>query len=377
MTPEQILAQLVGIPSVSSRSNAPILDLIEALLKPLRWHSRRLSYHDAAGTEKANLLVSPMLMGEHRVDVELAVVCHTDTVPFSAEWKDATNLQERNGILHGCGACDVKGFLSSMLAAALALDTSVLRRAFCFAFTADEEIGCRGARFLAETKALRARYAIVGEPTSLIPSHAGKGYCLASVTVSGMAGHSAYPEAGASAILAAARLLTSIEALAVELMGDRDETFSPPFTTLNVGEIHGGSAKNVVPAECMFLLEWRPIPSQMPDLVVKCVRALARALEQELGPTIHISIDVSRQDAGFATSPASAVVQALLAEPSAPVQTIAFGTEAPWMSRLGAETVVVGPGSMLTAHSPRECVPIVELTQCTRMLEAAIVRLCS
>ncbi len=378
MSPEEILALLVAIPSVSSGTNKPVLDLIEEILKPLRWHHRRLVWHDVAGIEKANLLLSPMPMPESEgtVVVELAIVCHTDTVPFSSEWKNATRLQELNGDLHGCGACDVKGFLACMLAAALRLDTSHLSRAFCFVFTADEETGCRGARLLVEKHSLRARYAIVGEPTSLNPSCAGKGYCLAAVTIKGQAAHSAYPAAGASAIQAAAHLLTSIDGLAVELMEDRDERFSPPYTTLNVGEIHGGTAKNVVPAECTFLLEWRPIPSQPLEVVPERVRSFARALEEKSGHSIRIDIEVTRQDAGFATSPESAVVQALLSERMGAAQTIAFGTEAPWLVRLGAETVVVGPGSMLTAHSPRECVPRAELAQCTSMLQSAISRLC-
>jgi acetylornithine deacetylase/succinyl-diaminopimelate desuccinylase-like protein len=83
-----------------------------------------------------------------------------------------------------------------MLAAVHGLDVTQLRRRLCLVFTSDEEVGCRGARFLLGQQALRARYAIVGEPTSLVPARAGKGYCLARVSVKGKAAHSAYPEAG-------------------------------------------------------------------------------------------------------------------------------------------------------------------------------------
>ena len=376
LAPAALLSQLVAIPSVSHLSNAPVIDWLQQFFLPLNWQQRIFCYRDASGTEKQNLVVSPQLPAEGPIEAELAIVCHTDTVPYSAAWTDAITLREQDGILHGCGACDVKGFLACMLAAASALDITGLHRCLCFVFTADEEIGCRGARFLFESGSLHAQYAIVGEPTSLLPARAGKGYCLASVKVSGKAAHSAFPAAGASAILAAARLLGAIEAFAQELQDDRDDAFTPPFTTINVGEIHGGTAKNVVPAECSFLLEWRPIPSQPPELVAERVRELIHQLQHSLGPEVRIEIEVLRLDAGFATPVDSPVVRAVQTHPATAAQSIAFGTEAPWLARMGAEAVVIGPGSMLTAHSPRECVPIAELNACTALLRSAIEQLC-
>ena len=268
-----LLRELVAIPSVSSMTNRPVVEWIQRLFEPLGWHHRLFRYEDAAGVEKLNLIVSPQPMGEGRIDAELAIVCHTDTVPFSAEWVEATKLHEKDGMLHGCGACDVKGFLACMLAAVSGINAEELKKRLCLVFTSDEEVGCRGARHLLSCDAMRARYAIVGEPTSLAPARAGKGYCLASIKVMGRAAHSAFPEAGRSAIFAAARLLREIEALAQELVQDRNDAFSPPWTTLNVGEVRGGTAKNVVPAECSFLLEWRPIPTQRPEIVLEIGRA--------------------------------------------------------------------------------------------------------
>ena len=130
-------------------------------------------------------------------------------------------------MLHGCGACDVKGFLACMISAASALDTAQLNKQLCMVFTSDEEVGCRGARFLSEQAALRPRYAIVGEPTSLVPARAGKGYCLASISVYGKSAHSAYPSSGRSAIFVAAKLVTAIEILGEELSSHRNEAFDP------------------------------------------------------------------------------------------------------------------------------------------------------
>jgi acetylornithine deacetylase len=374
-SPATLLRELVAIPTVSSQSNGTLVQWLQRYFEPLGWHQRVLTYTDAEGEQKLNLIVSPEPLEEGIIQAELAIVCHTDTVPYAVAWQEATTLREENGMFYGCGTCDVKGFLACMLAAAATVDRSRLAKRLCLIFTSDEEIGCGGARFLLEQKAIRARYAIVGEPTSLIPARAGKGYCLAKIDVFGKSAHSAFPEAGTSAIFAAALLLRKIEALAQELTEHPNEAFSPPWTTLNVGEIHGGTAKNIVPSQCSMLLEWRPVPDQEPSFVLKRVRDIIDNLAAE-DRRFSASIEVLRMEEGFETSNASAVVHAVLQRSNADVQNISFGTEAPWMAKMGAEAVVIGPGSMLTAHSPRECVPIVELDECVEMLLAAFTRLC-
>jgi acetylornithine deacetylase len=375
ISPVTILRELVAIPTVSSQSNRALVEWLQKFFESLGWHNRVFSYTDAEGNEKLNLIVSPSPLEEGTVQAELAIVCHTDTVPYAAAWQDATKLREENGMLRGCGACDVKGFLASLLVAASLVHHTQLQKRLCLVFTSDEEIGCRGARFLLERKAVRARYAIVGEPTSLIPARAGKGYCLARIEVLGRAAHSAFPEAGSSAIFAAARLLRKIEALAEELTEHPNEAFSPPWTTLNVGEIHGGTAKNIIPSQCSMLLEWRPVPGQKPSVVLERVRNFIDELAAE-DNRFSVNIEVLRMEEGFETSAESAVVQAVLRQSGSEVRNISFGTEAPWLARMGAEAVVIGPGSMLTAHSPRECVPLVELEECVNRLLAAILRLC-
>lgn len=374
-TPAAILRELVAIPTVSSQSNRALVMWLQRFFEPLDWHQRVFSYTSAEGEEKLNLIVSREPLEEGTIETELAIVCHTDTVPYTGALQGATELREENGLLHGCGACDVKGFLACMLVAASEMGRSRLTKRLCLIFTSDEEIGCRGARFLFEQKAIRARYAIVGEPTSLVAARAGKGYCLAKIEVFGKAAHSAFPEAGSSAIFAAARLLQRLQALAEELTGHPNEAFAPPWTTLNVGEIHGGTAKNIVPSQCSMLLEWRPIPGQQPSFVLDRVRNIIADLAAK-DNRFAASVEVLRLEEGFETSAESPVVQAVLRRPDAEVRNISFGTEAPWMAKMGAEAVVIGPGSMLTAHSPRECVPIVELNECVERLLAAITRLC-
>src|SRR6266508_3822901 len=256
------LAQLVKIDSVSSRSNIEIATYLESRCERKGFTVRRFPYTDEDGIAKVNLVAIAGVEFNDNARVELAIVGHTDTVPFDPNWEDALSLSERDGKLYGRGSCDTKAFIAAALTAVDALDLQNLRRPLALVFTADEEVGLLGAKHLAELRPISPRYAIVGEPTSLQPMRAGKGYCMAEVIVHGREAHSAYPQLGASAIFRAARLIEKIETIAEELKSDRREGFDPPYTTLNVGVINGGTAKNIVAGECRFTLEWRTIPGQ-------------------------------------------------------------------------------------------------------------------
>ena len=137
----------------------------------------------------------------------------------------------------------------------------------------------------------------VGDPLRfrLIPVRAHKGYCLAEIVIQGVEGHSAYPETGASAILAAGRVLRELERLGKELEADSDPLFAPPFTTLNVGLIQGGKAKNVIAGGCTITLEWRPLPRQDRGHVLRLVEEACAKLS---GGRIAIEVKPQRFDEG-------------------------------------------------------------------------------
>jgi acetylornithine deacetylase len=250
-----------------------------------------------------------------------------------------------------------------------------LQKPLALVFTADEEIGCLGAKRLADARLFNARYAIVGEPTSLQPMRAGKGYCLAEIIVRGREAHSAYPQLGASAIFRAARLIERIERIADELKADRSDGFDPPYTTLNVGLIEGGSAKNVVAGECRFTLEWRTIPGQPSDYVLKLVRRAVDDLQRDDAGFI-CEVDAARTDDSFETRADSALVQFLEESSGKSSGTVAFGTEAPSMITLGAEAVVFGSGDIRVAHRTGEFVPIDQLNKCVQILQKTIEHFC-
>jgi acetylornithine deacetylase len=365
---KEILADLVRIDSVSSRSNAEIVVHLERRCEALGLITRRFPYVDEHGVEKINLIALTAEVNE----VELALVGHTDTVPYDPNWSEATNLTERDGKLYGRGACDTKGFITAALTA---MENVEPRKPLALIFTADEEIGLVGAKKLAQAQPLRVRYSIVGEPTSLKPIRAGKGYSLAEVIVKGREAHSAYPALGASAVFRAARLINRLESIAVQLRQDQHAAFDPPYTTLNIGLIHGGSAKNVLAGECRFTLEWRPVPTQSSEHVLELLNA-AIAEEMKADPDFQCQVDASRQDTGFETSPESPLVQLLEKVTGNKSGTVAFGTEASQMMALGAQAVVIGPGDIREAHRTGEFVPVDELERCAMVLRQAIEELC-
>lgn len=375
MTVEETLADLVAIDSVSKHSNIEIVDYLAHRSEAAGFATKRIAYTDNNGVEKVNLIALKGANFNDNLNVELALVGHTDTVPYDPKWEDALRLTERDGKLFGRGACDTKAFIAAALTAAQTIDLEKLREPLALLFTADEEIGLVGAKHLAELGAIHPRYAIVGEPTSLRPMRAGKGYCLAEILITGREAHSAYPALGTSAIFGGARLVNEIERIGKQLESHQHSAFDPPFTTLNVGLIRGGTAKNVVPGECRLTLEWRPIPGQDPGQVLGL---LSTAIEQEKlrDAEFVFEVDAARADEGFETAPDSCLV-ALLEELSGQIAgTVAFGTEAAQMTQLGAEAVVMGSGDIRVAHRTGEYVPMDELRRCVEILGQAVQRLC-
>jgi acetylornithine deacetylase len=373
-SPAEVLRELVAIPSISAISNRPIVDAAVRVLDSSGWAVHEFPYRDANGIEKVNVIACPERQAGE-AEVEIAFVCHTDTVPFVPEaWPDATKLTESGGFLHGCGACDVKGSLAGILAAIAQTPVESVGDV-ALVLTADEEVGCVGATHLLSTPVLRARSAIVCEPTSLRPAIAGKGYGVAEVVIKGKEAHSAFPRQGASAIYAAAKMM-----LAVEEHGKqgavRNDLFDPAWTTFNVGVLQGGTAKNIIPGECRFLVEWRSVPDEDPAAALEWLNGLAAEIEHGY-PGCDVAVDGRRAEPGFAYSADSPLVKRLSGRLGQQAAGISFGSEATRFAKVAEEVVVLGPGDMHTAHSDRERISIRELeawTDCVRELLLANAR---
>ncbi|OUM27342.1 acetylornithine deacetylase [Pseudomonas sp. 1239] len=369
-----LLAQLVGFATVSRDSNLALIEFVRDYLDDLGVDCE-LIYN--AERTKANLLAS---IGP---GVEGGVVLsgHTDVVPVDGQaWTvPPFDLSEQDGKLYGRGTADMKGYLASVLAAVPLFLASPLRRPVHLAFSYDEEVGCLGVRSLLEVLPRRIpmpALCLIGEPTELKPVLGHKGKLAMRCHVHGAACHSAYAPYGVNAIEQAARLIGQLGAIGTRLAAPElhDERFDPAFSTVQVGTIQGGTALNIVPADCRFDFEVRALPAFAPQAVADELQAFAA---REVVPAMQavnadsgIRFEALSSYPGLATPPDSAAAQ-LIARlcGSDAFSTVAFGTEGGLFDQAGIPAVVCGPGSMDQGHKPDEYVSVEQLAGCDRLME--------
>ncbi len=259
-SPTEMLEKLVGFPTISDRSNLPLIDFVEAYLAEYGIASTRVP--DETGT-KASLFAT---IGP---DVRGGVVLsgHTDVVPVEGQdWAtDPFKLHEANGKLYGRGAADMKGFAAAVLAHVPKMVEANLKAPIHIALSYDEEVGCFGAppmirRMLED--GLKPAVVIVGEPTNMQVVTGHKGVTVLKTRISGYPVHSSQLNRGVSAISIAARLISWMDARTAEnkANADPDSPFDPPYTSLHCGTIKGGSAHNITAAECEFVTDIRLLP---------------------------------------------------------------------------------------------------------------------
>ncbi|MFZ5790598.1 MAG: acetylornithine deacetylase [Pseudomonadota bacterium] len=373
LAPAAMLARLVAFDTVSARSNLALIEFVKNFLASHGVEARILRSPDGA---KANLLAT---IGPTR-EGGVILSGHTDVVPVEDQpWTgDPFRLEARDGRLYGRGSADMKGFIAVALALAPEFLAAGLKRPIHLAFSHDEEVGCRGVPALIAAIARelpRPALAIVGEPTEMRLANRHKGIYGFETVVTGRDGHSSAPDAGLNAIMAAAEILGFLDRLAAEFResGPFDTGFQPPHTTLNVGEIAGGTALNIVARQCRIRWEFRPVPDHAPDLI----RArLDRFVGQDLLPRLK-----ARAAEAAVETRALACVPGLRPEVASPAEAlvrhltglneaigVAFTTEAGLFQEAGFPAVVIGPGSIAQAHQPDEFVEESQLEACARFL---------
>lgn len=378
------LDALVAEPTVTGTSNLGLIDLVEDVLAGLGAATRRTV--DPSGT-RANLLAT---IGPP-VDGGVVLSGHTDVVPADATgWSsDPFRVDERHGRLYGRGTVDMKGFLACALAVAPSIAVSGLTRPLHLAFTFDEEVGCLGAPLLLDdllSHGPRPAAAIVGEPTSLAMVHAHKGCFEFTTTATGVAGHGSAPDAAVNAVEAGARYVVALGELADELRAEApsDSPFDPPHSTINVGTVVGGTARNVVADRCTIDWELRTVRRGEVDHVLARVGAIEDELTAQLrmaDPSAGVETHTVGAVEGLAPEPDSAAVsltRELLGDDlgdAAQSQVAAFSTEAGLFQAAGIPAVVCGPGSIDVAHRIDEYVEVAQLEACVTLLERLGARL--
>jgi acetylornithine deacetylase len=376
-SPRQLIDRLVGFDTISAKSNLALIDFVEGYLADHGVPARRTT--DASGL-KANLFAT---LGP---DTAGGVVLsgHTDVVPVEGQaWTgDPFALAERDGRLYGRGTADMKSFLAVALALVPDALAAGLARPIHLALSYDEEVGCLGVgRLIADVKANLPPpgIVIIGEPSDMKLVTANKGIAGFETRVTGREAHSSQPHRAANAIVAAAELIGWLAGLAEEKRDGalRDERFDPPYTTFNVGTVAGGSALNIVPRDARFAWEFRLLPG---DDGEEILRRFERFAEQEVLPRLRRTAP----EAAIVTE-ARAQVPPLVPERESPsealirlltganrAEAVCFATEGGLFQQAGFSTVICGPGSIDQAHRPDEFIELTQVEACEAFLRKLI-----
>lgn len=366
-TVTNLLDALIGFDTTSRNSNLDLITWLESQLEPLGAMCRRIE--NSAG-DKSNLWArfGPDVAGG------LVLSGHTDVVPVDGQdWHtDPFKLTEKDEHLFGRGTCDMKGFIALCLAFAPRFAELKLDRPIHLAFSYDEEVGCQGAPLMIDAMlehGAQPDAVWVGEPSlwQVVSGH--KGIMLTEVVVTGKEAHSSLPNLGLSANGQAVDLMADLRRLEASLaeQADPDSPFDPPYPTLSIGEMRGGTATNILARECTFLFDLRCPPGYDADTVLAPFLEAAIAKDQamkarfpECGVTVTKLTDVPALAPGE-NNPAETLVRALTGDNA--LRAVAYATEAGQFHQAGMASVICGPGSIDQAHTPNEFIAIRQLEQ--------------
>jgi acetylornithine deacetylase len=288
---------------------------------------------------------------------------HVDTVPAD-DWRDRALVPRVEGsVVYGRGTADDKASLVAMM---LALE-SVIRsgatppQPVLFLAAGDEEYAQTGIKHFRTLEVPVAR-GVFGEPSDLAPIVQHKGTVRWDITALGRSAHSSRPHLGVNAIHAAFRVIEALERHQAELA----ERYQSPLMTgptLTVTMISGGRTRNAVPDECRLSVDYRCLPGQQPDEARgEVIDLLARA-----GLDVQHS-DVQLMTPPLATDPTDGFALSVLAacrarRPEVELAGVPYGTDASWITDLGP-ALVLGPGSIDTAHAIDEWVDVRDIVTC-------------
>jgi acetylornithine deacetylase len=368
-----ILERLVSFNTESDRSNLPLIACVEEYLA--RHGIAFVKAPNAAGDKAAILAtVGPM------TDGGVVLSGHTDVVPVAGQaWtSDPFALRRDGGKLYARGACDMKGFDAVCLAMLPRLARMPLKAPVHLLLSYDEETTCLGVMDIIRMFGVdlpRPRAVIVGEPSRMQVADAHKSVVTFFTTVHGFENHSSFPARGVNAINGAVDLIAELNRMAGEFVARGDPTgrFEPAHTTIHVGTINGGTARNITAKECRFHWEFRGVPG----LDIREIPARLHAFGETTvlpklrahGRPASIVTENEVEVPGLAPDPGSfAEALALRLTASNRTITVPYGSEAGRFQEAGIATVICGPGDIAQAHQPDEWIEESELAACERFI---------
>lgn len=342
----RLAADLVAIDSRSSVSNLALAERIEAELKG--FDVARVDYVDANGVPKRALVAHRGPRGGQ------ALSGHMDTVPETGWTEPPWTPRVVDGVLHGLGSVDMKGPVAACIVAARGLPDSVPATLL---ITTDEETSKQGARAIAASDAARSlglRGIVVAEPTGLLPVRGHRSHIEYTAVAAGVQAHSSTGQ-GLNANWALIPFLAEMKAVFERLRHDpayHDAGYDPPFSDFNLVIDNHGTAVNVTVAKASARIKFRrsrnidyaPIEAAVQDAAA---RAGITLTEKREGTPPELPVD-------------HPLVALAVRETGAAARTAPYGTDASELQDL-APCIVMGPGTIATAHTPRECVAVADL----------------
>ena len=372
----KILSELIKFQTVSGTSNLKLIEYCEKRLGKLE----ATSFKTFDETKKRVNLFSTITGKQKLNGGGIILSGHTDVVPASAkEWSSNPFVAtEKNNKVYGRGSCDMKGFIACALAVAPYFASQNLKKPIHFSFTYDEETACQGAPIMIrelKKRNINCSICIVGEPTSMKAIQAHKGCYEYSTHFTGLAGHGSAPDKGVSAVEYAVRFINKLMDLREELKKrvPKNSVFTPPYSTLQIGRIKGGLARNVIADQCVVDWELRPVVPEDGKFVNESMETYVKDVllpeMKKVYPKANIEKEIIGEIIGFAKEEKSDAVNLacnLTGDNSQDV--VSFGTEAGLFQEIGISTVVCGPGSIEQAHKIDEHVSFEQLKLCLKML---------
>ncbi len=371
----KILGDLISFRTVSGEDNSQLIDYCDNLLKKIGAESFRTFDEDK---KRVNLFAT-LKAKKNNGKAPIILSGHTDVVPASKSW--STNPFEatiKNEKLYGRGACDMKGFIACTLAYAPIYADTNLGRDIHFSFTFDEETACQGAPILIKElkkRGIKKGICIVGEPTNMKVIDAHKGCYEYTTHFTGLAGHGSAPHKGVNAVEYASRFIIKLLELREILKKNapKQSIFDPPYTTLQIGGISGGIARNVIADRCKVDWELRPVMKKDGEFVNaeidKYINDELLPEMKKIFPESSIKKEIIGEIIGFdreEKSDACELISSITGDNSREV--VSFGTEAGLFQEIGISTVVCGPGSIEQAHKVDEFIKLDELKKCLKLL---------
>ncbi len=368
---EEILAQLIHFDTTSHKTNLPLILYIEEILNRASVPYRLVPNEEG---DKTSLFATIGPEGTGGI----ALSGHTDVVPVEAQnWDtDPFTLTKKGDKLFGRGTTDMKGFLACMLAAIPLFQAANLKQPIYLVFSYDEEVGCTGVRPLVKrlgNELPMPSLVVVGEPSNCQVVEAHKSITSYVTKIIGHEAHSSLLHQGVSAIEIATKLITHLNETQQSLQHTQnDARFDPPFSTVHVGRIEGGTARNIVAKTCEFLWEVRALPDFDGPQIAHDMMSYAREKllpgMKALSSDTDIITEQITSVPGLASSAASVSLGMKLAKQNESF-VVSYGTEAGLFENQGAHSVICGPGNIEQAHKPNEFIELSELLKCLALLD--------